>query len=77
MLAIERIQSRIFLIRGVKVMLSSDLAELYGVEVTVLNRVVKRNSDRFPKDFMFQLTSKGFSEGLEERYRMPSLNMEY
>ncbi len=51
----ERIVSRIFLIRGKKVMLDSDLAELYGVETKSLNRAVKRNIERFPADFMFQL----------------------
>ena len=48
--------SRILLIRGKRVMLSIDLAELYVVETRVLNQAVKRNIERFPKDFMFQLT---------------------
>jgi phage regulator Rha-like protein len=52
----ERIASRIHLIRGEKVILDSDLAELYGVATKNLNRVVKRNLRRFPEDFMFQLT---------------------
>lgn len=52
----EPIEHRIFLIRGQKVMLSLHLAELYGVETRVLNQAVKRNSNRFPSDFMFQLT---------------------
>jgi hypothetical protein len=51
------IERKIFLIRGHKVMLDSDLAELYGVSVRVLNQAVKRNIERFPEDFMFQ-TSK-------------------
>ena len=50
------IRSRIFTIRGVQVILDKDLAELYGVEVSQLNRQVKRNIERFPDDFMFQLT---------------------
>ena len=50
------IRSRIFTIRGVQVMLDRDLAELYGVEVGQLNRQVKRNPERFPNDFMFQLS---------------------
>jgi hypothetical protein len=50
------IERRIYLIRGHKVMLDADLAELYEVETKALNRAVKRNADRFPKDFMFQLT---------------------
>jgi len=55
---VERIERHILLIRGHKVMLDSDLAELYGVEVKVLNQSVKRNIDRFPEDFMFQLTAE-------------------
>jgi len=51
----ERIERIIYLIRGEKVMLDSDLAELYGVETKILNKAVKRNLERFPKDFMFQL----------------------
>lgn len=53
---VERIESRIFLIRGHKVMLDSDLAELYGVTTKRLNEQVKRNKERFPRDFMFQLS---------------------
>ena len=52
----EVIISRIYLIRGKKVMLDRDLAELYGVETRVLNQAVRRNEKRFPEDFMFQLT---------------------
>ena len=51
-----RIESRILLIRGHKVLLSSDLATLYGVEPRVLVQAVKRNRERFPEDFMFQLS---------------------
>ncbi len=53
-LAIQ-VERRIYLIRGEKVMLDYDLAALYGVGTGALNRAVKRNSDRFPGDFMFQL----------------------
>ena len=52
----ERIEKQIFLLRGQKVMLSTDLAELYQVEPRVLTQAVKRNIERFPSDFMFQLT---------------------
>ena len=52
------IQQRIRAIRGVQVMLDRDLAELYGVETKVLNQAVKRNADRFPPDFMIQLTKE-------------------
>jgi len=57
---IERVEKSIFLIRGQKIMLSNHLAELYGVETRVLIQAVKRNLDRFPKDFMFQLSKKEF-----------------
>jgi len=53
---VERIEKRILLFRGHKVMLDSDLAELYGVKPIALRQQVKRNPDRFPEDFMFQLT---------------------
>ena len=54
----DSIKSRIFTIRDVQVMLDRDLAELYGVQTKVLNQAVKRNIERFPERFMFQL-SKG------------------
>ncbi len=54
----EVIMSKIYFIRGQKVMLDRDLAELYDVETRVLNQAVKRNEKRFPEDFMFQLTPK-------------------
>jgi ORF6N domain len=53
---VEFIERRIYLIRGHKVMLDSDLAELYQVPTKRLNEAVRRNSDRFPEDFMFQLS---------------------
>lgn len=52
----ERIEQSILLIRGLKVMLDADLAALYGVPTKVLNQSVRRNKNRFPADFMFQLT---------------------
>ncbi|TAJ22602.1 MAG: ORF6N domain-containing protein [Nitrospirae bacterium] len=58
LMPLERIEKRILLLRGHKVMLDSDLAKLYGVTTFNLNKAVKRNIDRFPKDFMFQLTSE-------------------
>ncbi len=57
----ETIETRIFFIRGKKVMLDKDLAELYSVEIKVLLQAVKRNKDRFPKDFMFQLDQKEYA----------------
>ena len=56
----ERIERRILLVRGHKVMLDKDLADLYGVETKLLNRAVRRNLHRFPDDFMFQLTKEEF-----------------
>ena len=60
--SVAQIESRIFLIRGQKVMLDADLAELYGVETKRLNEQVRRNSERFPEDFMFELTAKEKAE---------------
>jgi len=65
--SVAQIESRIFLIRGQKVMLDSDLAELYGVENRALNQAVKRNVERFPEDFMFQLTSEEY-ESLRSQF---------
>ncbi len=57
----EIIMNKIFLIRGVKVMLDKDLAELYGVETRNLNKAVNRNIKRFPDDFMIRLTKEEFN----------------
>jgi hypothetical protein len=56
----ERVERRILLIRGQKVMLDTDLAELYEVETKDLNRAVRRNASRFPEDFMFRLTRQEY-----------------
>jgi len=61
MLTDEVIISKIYLIRGVKVMIDRDLAELYGVDTRTLNQSVKRNPKRFPDDFMFHLTKDEMS----------------
>ncbi len=58
------IESKIYLIRGQKVMLDFDLAEMYGVETKRLKEQVRRNIERFPEDFMFELTEEEF-ENLE------------
>ncbi len=60
LIPIERIENKILLIRGQKVLLDRDLAELYGVEVKYLKRQVRRNFERFPEDFMFELNKKEF-----------------
>ena len=57
---VELIEKKIYLIRAHKVMLSTDLAKLYGVEVRVLVQAVKRNIERFPEDFMFQLSQEEY-----------------
>lgn len=57
---IEEFRSRIHVIRGQQVMLDKDLAELYVVEVKNLNKAVKRNMNRFPSDFMFQLSKEEY-----------------
>lgn len=63
LLPLERIEEKILLNRGLKVMLDHDLAELYGVSTKILNQAVKRNIERFPEDFMFQLNQQEF-EGI-------------
>ena len=60
LIPLEKIETRIFLIRGRKVMLDSNLAELYDIETKVLLQAVKRNKDRFPEDFMFQLDQEEY-----------------
>jgi hypothetical protein len=65
------IQSKIYDIRGVKVMLDFDLAEMYGVETRVMNQAVKRNLKRFPDDFMFQLTETEW-KGISSQFVMTS-----
>ncbi|MDB5228139.1 MAG: DNA-binding protein [Bacteroidota bacterium] len=69
MLAINEqvIAGKIYLIRNQKVMLDKDLAELYGVETKVLKQAVKRNIDRFPEDFMFEMTIQE-SENLRSQF---------
>jgi len=56
----EKIMDNIFYIRGKKIILDKDIAELYGVETKVLNQSIRRNIKRFPSDFMFQLTDEEF-----------------
>ena len=58
---IDRIAQSIYLLRGQKVMLGQDLALLYGVTVGALTQAMKRNANRFPKDFMFQLNAQEFA----------------
>ncbi len=70
---LERIESRIYFVRGEKVMLDADLAELYEVALKVLNQAVRRNRARFPADFMFELTREEFAN-LRSQIVTSSLN---
>lgn len=69
---IAPIHHKIYTLRGKKIMFDSDLAELYQVETKVFNQAVKRNSDRFPEDFMFQLTEEEY-ENLRSQFVTSSL----
>jgi phage regulator Rha-like protein len=72
---VERIENKIYFIRGKKVMFDDDLAELYGVETKVLNKAVKRNSERFPdEDFVFQLNKKEFENFESLRFQFGTSN---
>ena len=79
LIPIERIEQSILLIRGHRIMLDRDLAILYGVSPKVLNQAAKRHRDRFPEDFMFQLTMEEtkawWSEVVETRLRSQSVTL--
>ena len=62
MLADEVSMNKIYMIRGQKVMIDRDLAELYGVETKVLKQAVRRNAERFPSDFMFEMNKNEFGK---------------
>jgi hypothetical protein len=66
LILVERIEKAIYLIRNEKVMLDRDLADLYGVPTKAFNQAVKRHKDRFPPDFMFQLTMQEAREWWSE-----------
>jgi hypothetical protein len=72
---LQVIQSKIYEIRGRKVMLDRDLAELYGVETRALNQAVRRNIDRFPEDFMFQLTGEELQNWISQIVISNSIKM--
>ena len=65
----EIVKDKIYLIRDKKVMLDRDLAQLYNVETKVLKQAVRRNIDRFPDDFMFELSNEEFKKKLENQDR--------
>ena len=64
---IDTIKSKVYTIRNQKVMLDSDLAEIYGYELKAMNQQVKRNIERFPEDFMFQLEAKEIPDSLKSQ----------
>src|SRR5665647_1206409 len=66
--SLAQIENMIYIIGNHKVMLDSDLAKLYGVETRYLNKAVKRNSLRFPEDFMFQLSNEEFRQLQKMKY---------
>ena len=70
----DRILNKIYVIRGQKVMLDRDLAELYGVGTKVFNQSVKRNIERFPTDFMFSLTAKEWTN-LRSQFVTSNINL--
>lgn len=72
---LQVIQNKIYEIRGQKVMLDRDLAEMYGVPTKVLNQAVKRNIERFPEDFMFQLSSEETQEWRSQFVTSNSIKM--
>ena len=67
----QKILTRIYVVRSEKIMLDRDLAELFGIETRVLKQAVKRNTDRFPKDFMFEMTGKEI-DGMVSQNVIPS-----
>lgn len=84
-ISLFKIESMIYVIRGHKVMIDSDLAELYGVETKALKRAVRRNINRFPSDFMFEMSKEelenwrpqfGTSNKEKMGLRIPPLNLE-
>ena len=71
----SNIQNKIYTIRGERVMIDRDLAEIYGVETRTLNQAIKRNSERFPSDFMFQLTDIEFQYWKSQIVMSNAVNM--
>ena len=73
LIPLEVVEHRIFIIRGHKVMIDRDIAELYGVETKYLNRQVRSNSARFPEEFMFQLTIEERNELVQICHRFETM----
>ena len=70
---IQNLQNRIYEIRGQRVILDKDIAQLYEIETRILNQAVKRHIDRFPDDFMFQISSKEL-ESIQMQNKVKDLN---
>lgn len=68
----QKILNRIHIVRGEKVMIDRDLAQLYGIDTKVLKQSVKRNIERFPKDFMFEMTAREFTKWRESSLLSPA-----
>ena len=68
LITIDDIRSKVYIIRGQQVMLDKDLAEIYGYDVKRLNEQVKRNINRFPEDFMFQLEASEITDSLKSQF---------
>ena len=76
LIPVEKITGKIYYIRNIKVMLDRDLAELYEVQTKALKQAVRRNRDRFPKDFMFQLSKKEWENIINDEQYMVLLDPE-
>ena len=72
---LQFVQNKIYTIRNQRVMIDRDLAKIYGVETRALNQAVHRNSERFPEDFMFQLTDREFEDWKSQIVMSNSINM--
>lgn len=77
LIPIQVIENKIFVIRGQKVMIDKDLVELYEVETKTLNQAVKRNIERFPEEFMFQLNYNEKNEVVTNCYHLQSLKFSH
>ena len=67
-ITVEGIRNRVYMIRGMQVMLDSDLAEIYGYDLKAMNQQVKRNINRFPEDFMFQIDKDEIPYSLKSQF---------
>ena len=67
-ITVEGIRNRVYMIRGMQVMLDSDLAEIYGYDLKAMNQQVKRNINRFPEDFMFQIDKDEIPDSLKSQF---------